>query len=141
MVEVVRGHLHQAAKHFEQALEVKHDCAEAHMGLGQLLLREKKQQEGMTHLREAVQISPTNGEAHLYLGLALDQQGDGTGAVQHLRLASRYAPTLDRVWIALGMALRRQGQNAEAKECFYRAAQISQRRGGRAASGASGPLP
>jgi Flp pilus assembly protein TadD len=68
-----------------QVLKLQPDNAEAHNGLGTILLRQGKVPEGIRHLEEALRLKPEDAEAHNSFGVAVGQQGRNAEAVAHFR--------------------------------------------------------
>ena len=61
--------------HYEQALRIKPDYAEAHNNLGIALAQTGKIEEAIAHYEQALRIKPDYAEAHNNLGIALAQTG------------------------------------------------------------------
>ena len=77
-----RGRIDEAVAHFEKALEIKPDYAEAHIDLGTALANGRRMDEAIAHFQKALEIKPDYAEAHINLGIALagarpDGRGDG----------------------------------------------------------------
>ena len=69
------GRVEEAIDHYEQALRIKPDYAEAHDNLGIALAQTGKIEEAIAHYEQALRIKPDFAEAHYNLGLALAQTG------------------------------------------------------------------
>ena len=65
----------EAIIHFQKALQIKPDDADAHNNLGTALLQKGKVDEAITHYQKALQINPDFVEAHKNLSNALLQKG------------------------------------------------------------------
>jgi Flp pilus assembly protein TadD len=53
-----KGMIDNAVVHFEEALRIKHDYAEAHNSLGAAMLFKGNNQEAIKRFREALRIKP-----------------------------------------------------------------------------------
>ena len=53
----------EAIAHYQQALQIKPDYAQAHNNLGNALLKAKRVDEAIVHYQKALQIKPDNAEA------------------------------------------------------------------------------
>ena len=69
------GQAREAIEHYQQALRIKPDYAEAHNNLGIALLQEGKIEEAIAQYEQALRINPDFAEAHYNLGIALEQAG------------------------------------------------------------------
>lgn len=75
-----------ALVHYREAVAMAPDSADAHLGLGALLLRLGRLEDAAASLGRAAQLDPRNADALSMLGAALTAQGDPQGArVQLLR--------------------------------------------------------
>ena len=63
----------EAIAHFQKALQINPDYADAHNNLGSALLRKGKVDEAITHYQKALQINPDFAEAQKNLSNALIQ--------------------------------------------------------------------
>ena len=77
------GKLEEAIDHFQKALQLKPDIAEAHNNLGVVLAKIGKLDEAVEHYQEALQIRPDYAEARINLGNALRTLGKLDEAIEH----------------------------------------------------------
>ena len=82
----------EAIAHFQKALQIKPDFAEAHYNLGNALLQKGKVDEAIAHFQRALQIKPDYAEAHYNLGNALLQKGNVDEAIAHFQKALQIKP-------------------------------------------------
>jgi tetratricopeptide (TPR) repeat protein len=122
MVEMARDRLDRAGRCYREASQLRPDLSEAHNGLGCVLIRQGKAEEGIAELREAIRLSPGAGQAHNNLAKALEDRGDLAGAAEHYAEAALLNPELGLVWYNLARVRDRQGRSAEAAECLVEAA-------------------
>jgi tetratricopeptide (TPR) repeat protein len=108
------GHVQEAIEHYEQALRLKHDLAEAHYDLGNALLKAGKIPEAIGHYEEAVRIRPVYAEARNNLGNALVKAGRIQDAIREYEHALRLKPDYVEGQNNLGLALAQQGRLEEA---------------------------
>jgi tetratricopeptide (TPR) repeat protein len=83
---------HLTIAHFEQALRIKPDYAEAHNDLGTALARTGKIDDGIPHFEQALRIKPDFAEAHFNLAVALENTGRTREALDHYRQALKLQP-------------------------------------------------
>ena len=67
----------EAITHYQKALQINPDYAEAHNNLGNALLQKGRVDEAIAQYQKALQIKPDYAEAHDNLGNALLQKGEG----------------------------------------------------------------
>jgi tetratricopeptide (TPR) repeat protein len=79
----------EAVYHFNKALELNPNYAEAHNSLGTALISQDKVQEATRHFRRAQQLKPTYADAYNNLGLALVRQGRLAEAISNFKRAAR----------------------------------------------------
>ena len=90
------GRLDEALRHFEKALEIDPDFAEARINFGITLAAQGRADEALGHFRRAVEARPDYADAHFNLGAALYMVGDKAGGFKHLREASRLRPEMTK---------------------------------------------
>ena len=71
----------EAITHYQKALQIKPDYAEAHINLGNALLKKGGVDEAISHYQKALQINPDYAEAHINLGNALIKKGSVDEAI------------------------------------------------------------
>ena len=71
------GRIQEAIAHYEQALRIKPDYAEAHNNLGIALAQTGKIEDAIGQYEQALRIKPDYAEAHYNLGNALAASGQG----------------------------------------------------------------
>ena len=89
------GKIEEAIAHYEQALRINPDYAEAHNNLGLLLAQTGRIEEAIAHFEQALRIKPDYAEAHCALGMALEQTGQVREAVGHYEQALRIRTGFD----------------------------------------------
>ena len=87
-----QGNAGEAIKHFNEALRLKPNYADAHNNLGIVLAMQGKSVEAEDHFREAIRINPNFADAHGNLGLVLEKQGNTTQAIAQFSEAVRLNP-------------------------------------------------
>jgi tetratricopeptide (TPR) repeat protein len=103
-----QNQLDRAAKHYVLALRLKPDFAEAHQYLGNLLLQQGEENEGIKHLKSAVALSGS-AIAHYNLGTGYLKAGDPTSAADHFKKALQLDARLTPAHLNLGEALTQLG--------------------------------
>jgi Flp pilus assembly protein TadD len=82
--------------HYQEAVRVNPNDAEAHFRLGTLLARQGRNQEAVTQLNEAIRINPRLGEAYFNLGMIYHRLGKKDLAIKTLRTLE----SVDANWAA-----------------------------------------
>ena len=121
------GRIEEAIAHYQQALRIKPDYAEAHYNLGNVFLREGKISDAIGHYEQALRIKPDYAEAHNNLGFALQQSGRTTDAIAHYEQALRLRPDFAVAHVNLGNALAKLGRDPEAIRHYQQALEIDPR--------------
>ncbi len=116
----VRGRFDEAVAHYEKALEIRPDDAEAHNNLGLALAGCGQIDEAIDHYQKALAIEPDRVEAHYNLGLALMRREQFEEAIAHYRRAVEIKPGYIDARYMLGNALARQGMYEDATDQFRR---------------------
>ncbi|MGO8743220.1 MAG: tetratricopeptide repeat protein, partial [Limisphaerales bacterium] len=121
---VQEGAVDEAIAHFQKALQIKPDYAEAHNNLGNALLQKGSVNEAMVHYQKALQIQPDYADAHYNLGNALLQRGAVAEAIVHFQKALQIQPDYAQAHNNLGNALLQTGAVDEAIAHYQKALQI-----------------
>jgi Flp pilus assembly protein TadD len=87
-----RGQLDEAIPHFEKAVALKPDYADAQNNLGIVLLQKGKVDEAIEHLEKAEELNPRNTQTYYNLGAALYMQGKVAEALAQWRAGLRVDP-------------------------------------------------
>ena len=119
------GRTDDAIKHYQEALRIKPDYAEAHNNLGIALDRKGRIDDAIKHYQEALRIKPDNAEAHNNLGIDLDRKGRIDNAIKHYQEALRIEPDNAEAHNNLGIDLARKGNVDVAIRHFQKALQIN----------------
>lgn len=116
-----QGRMEQAAAHFERALMLKPDYAEAQYNLGLVHAIQARTAQAVVHYERALTLRPDYPEAHHNLGVALHALGKTAQAVSHYERALMLQPNYTKAHLNLGIALRALGQLNRAMEHYERA--------------------
>jgi len=111
---VSQGRFNEAIGHYQKALELQPDYAEAHNNLGLALANRGRFDEAIEHYEKALELQPDFAKAHNNLGAALANRGRLDEAIGHCEKALELQPDLAEVHYNLGNALRSQGRSDEA---------------------------
>ena len=98
---------------YRAAIALRSDVQEPRVGLGRLLWKNGRRDDGVAELRHAVQVDPNGPEGLYELGQAL---GPGTESVAFLEHATRERVSFSEAWLALGTQLLAAGRVADAKK-------------------------
>jgi tetratricopeptide (TPR) repeat protein len=118
------GQVDEAIPHFEKALQIQPDYAEAYINLGNCLYRQGRMDEAIAHYQKAVEIKPDDVEAHSNLGGALLQKGKAGEAVAHLQKALQINPNFAGTRCNLGLSFFLLGRMGEAISQYQKALEI-----------------
>jgi tetratricopeptide (TPR) repeat protein len=118
------GNADEAMVHYQMALEINPDYAEAHYNLGYALLKMGNVDEAIAHFQKALQINPDYADAHNNLGYALIQKGNVDEAIPHFQKALQINPDYADAHNNLGNILLEKGSVDEAIIHFQKALQI-----------------
>jgi superkiller protein 3 len=114
----------EAVAHYQQALQITPDDAEADNNLGNLLCQKGRVDEAMVYYQKALQIEPDYAEAHNNLGNALFQKGRVDEAIARYQKALQIKPGYVNARNNLGNALLQKGKVDEAIVQYQQALQI-----------------
>jgi len=115
-----QGNLNEAIQHFERALQLKPDSADAFNNLGGALSKQGKLDEAIQYYERALQLKPDDAEAHNNLGVALADQGKPNEAIQHYERALQLDPDYTEAHNNLGITLADEGKLDEAIQHYER---------------------
>jgi tetratricopeptide (TPR) repeat protein len=119
------GDVDEAMVHFQKALEIKPDFAEAHNNLGNFLFQKGSVDEATVHYQKALEIKPDYAVAHYNLGNALIQNGNVDEAIAHFQKALQINPDYAEAHNNFGYALIQKRNVDEAIAHFQKALQIN----------------
>ena len=109
-----------AIPHFEAALAMKRDSAQAHFNYGSALAAAGRLEAAVAQYQRALTLRPDYAIAHNNLGTALLQLGRSQPALASFREAARIDPSLAEAHLNIGLAARALGDLTEAIARFRR---------------------
>jgi len=118
------GRVQEAVGHYEQALLIRPDFAEAHSNLGAALEQLGQVQEAIDHYERALQLKPKLAVAHYDLGVALERTGKRQKAIAQYEKALQLKPDLAEAHFSLGLAWKQDGRVEEAVGQYKEALRI-----------------
>ena len=98
---------------YRAAIALMPDAQEPRVGLGRLLWRSGRRDDGVAELRRAVQVDPNGPEGLYELGQAVGPSAESVGLLDH---ATRERATFTDAWLALGTQLLAAGRVADARK-------------------------
>jgi protein O-mannosyl-transferase len=119
-----KGRPEEAMIHYQKALAIEPDYADAHSNLGVALAVQGRWNEAIAHYKKALEVAPDHADALNNLGHALLEQGHLDQAIAKLERALQLKPGLAGAQNNLGVALARKGDAAEAIRHFQAALRL-----------------
>jgi protein O-mannosyl-transferase len=120
-----RRQIDEAIAHFDKALEIQPDYANAHNNLGLALVRLGRVDEGIAHYRQALDINPQHELAENNFGNALAERGQFDEAASHYEKALKIEPDYAEAHNNLANILAGRGQFDEAVAHYEKALEIN----------------
>jgi tetratricopeptide (TPR) repeat protein len=111
-----RGQLQPAVGYFRQAISREPQRAEAHFGLGLVLFKDGKAEEGLLSLEKAVKLEPENAVFVYRLGQVRLEAGHTDRGIQAMAQAIVLQPRFLAPYLTLTQALLEQNRLVEAKK-------------------------
>jgi tetratricopeptide (TPR) repeat protein len=118
------GKRDEAIGHYEQAVRINPDDAEACNNLGNIYFDGGNFSEAISYYEQALIIKPDYAEVHINLGNALRKTGRIEEAIAHYRQALRIGPNLVEAHCNLGIALEKAGRLPEAIQQYEQVLRI-----------------
>lgn len=106
----------EAARWYEQALQIDPINPVAQMGLARARLGQREHQQALTEATKAVSLAYHNPMTHYLLARALRRLGRYTEAIESLRMALRFNSAFPQAHRLLAALYRKQGQESLARE-------------------------
>jgi tetratricopeptide (TPR) repeat protein len=117
--------LRLAAEHFERAIDLEYDRADAaQLELASVLIRLDELGNALLHYREAARAHPDNAEIHKWIGDDLLRQRYFREAAAAYSEATRLAPNDAQAAMMCGVAAVNLGRSSEAVEHYRRAIEL-----------------
>jgi protein O-mannosyl-transferase len=119
------GRVDEAAIHFQKALQVQPQDAEARNNLGNAFFRQGQVDKAVAHYQAALQINPNLALARYNLGVALLRNGRVHEAVEHFERALEIEPDFAKAQYNLGVTFVQLGRVSEAIAHYNKALEIN----------------
>jgi len=119
------GRIDDAVVHYERALTLKPDYADAHNNLAAALAARGRMDDAIAHYERALILKPDYAEAHNNLAAALAALGRMDEAVAHYQRALTLKPDYAEAYNNLGLALAAKGRTDEAVAQYERAVTLN----------------
>ena len=108
----------EATRTLMHAIELRHDCGEAHHELGLVHFDLGRFEDAADCFQLAVHYSPQLAVAHRDLGVAFTRLGRGAEAESACRRALELEPQSAAAWFHAGNACKLRGELEQAVECY-----------------------
>jgi peroxiredoxin len=109
-----KGLLEKAREEFSKAVQFDPDYGDAHIGLGMILLREKKPREAIPLFEKGNGISPFSKQGGVGLALALEALGEKIKAIEKLEAQVKAQRGTSEVHYHLGRLYENEGRKDKA---------------------------
>jgi tetratricopeptide (TPR) repeat protein len=119
------GRVDEAAIHFQKALEVQPQYAEARNNLGNVFFQKGRVDEAVADYQRALEINPKLPLARYNLGVAFLQKGRVSEAAGHFQGALQIEPDFVKAHYNLGITLVQLGRVSEAIGHYNKALEIN----------------
>ena len=126
LIEKRRGHLTEAQRLLEVAVDLRDNSPSAHATLGSLLMDSGNRQEAMGHLSRALELKPS-APTHFMLSAIYYEDGRQRRAINHLKQATQLDPEFGEAFYQLGLLCLEMNWRRKAQECFKRAQRLNPR--------------
>lgn len=118
------GRIGDAAAHYQEALRLRPDFAEAHASMGHVLTQLGRLDDAVRHCREAVRLRPDLPAGHNNLGNALLRLDRTDQAAACYERTLQLRPDLAEAHNNLGLVRQQLGKPEDAAVCYRRAIQL-----------------
>ena len=118
------GNVSEAFEHYQQALRIDPDYANAHESLGNALVQLGRLPEANVQYQQALRIKPDDPETHYNLGTAFTLEGKTSDAIGQYEQALRVKPDFAEAHYNCGVALEQVGRVPEAIAHYKEALRI-----------------
>ena len=115
------GRAESAIAHFNKALEIKPDNADAHLNLGILFANLGRDDEAIACFSRVIAIVPAHADAHNNRGILLGKKGRHAEAIAAIEQALTIRPTHAVTHLNLGNLFKDCGRTEEAVAAFRKA--------------------
>jgi tetratricopeptide (TPR) repeat protein len=115
------GQVAEALPHYERALALRANYAEAENNYGYALTQLNRNADALVHLQRAIQLKADYAEAHNNLGAALMRLGRSVDGIAAFTEAARLNPSYPVAQFNLALALAATGKPEDAIPHFQRA--------------------
>ena len=111
----------EAMTHYQEAIRLKPDYADAHLNLGNALYQLGNLDGAAIHYERPLALAPGSADAHNNVGVVYRKLGRLNEALAHLEQALRLKPDMADAHYNLGLVFSDQGFPEKAEACFQRA--------------------
>jgi protein O-GlcNAc transferase len=112
------GNLHDAARMFEEVLEIQPQNTEALYYFGLICYTFGNYDLAIEHLKEVLQLNPNLADTYVTMGNALQKKGQLNEAMSYYKKALEINPDSAEVYQGLGDTFRDQQKPKEAIDCY-----------------------
>ena len=125
-IEKRRGHLAEAQRLLEVAVNLRDNSPSAHATLGSLLMDNGNRRGAMNHLSRALELKPS-APTHFMLSAIDYKDGRQRRAINHLKQATKLDPEFGEAFYQLGLLCLEMNWLRKAQECLKHAQRLNPR--------------
>ncbi|MFB2934398.1 tetratricopeptide repeat protein [Aerosakkonemataceae cyanobacterium BLCC-F154] len=119
------GYWLEAAKKYQEILQINNDCSEALHGLGMVYFYQEKYQDALEIISQALSIDSVNSNLHYSLGLVLEKIGYLAEAITAFQKVLELSPQWIEVYHVLGRLLAEIRDFVQAETIYLQAIELN----------------
>lgn len=114
------GQLQEALEHFEYALSVDPDLADAHAGMAEILLEMNNKEDAKKHMRDALRLQPRYTQVLLASALMMIKDEEWREAEEVFHRLIEIKPSVPEAYHGVGLSLLNQNRPRDAIVYFQK---------------------
>ena len=122
---ILNGDSKKAIDHFEKALSLNPNLADAHSNIGLAFCNLKQFQKAIESLKKSIELEPNHRNAFLNLGVTASRMGKFDLAIKAYNQAIHLSPYKPNAYVSLATLFRIQGKRDKAMDLLKKALKIA----------------